>query len=569
MSKITIKNKLTVPDGTDAITSTSSINMQGNDLENVGEVQTSGLMLIDSSSGTSVEVSSMDGKSVHFLGQSKNDDGALKAGIPTLSDVADPVNPQDAATKNYVDTELEAKPSTAELNAAIQAVNPAGKYLPLSGGTMSGRINMNNNHIMGSYYLGLKNLNFILGNAGDDALLYQPDETTVSFINKNGLTKLAIGDPTELDHAATKKYVDDAVAAGGGGGGDYLPLTGGDMSGDINMDVHSLLDAHTVRIIRDDSIEVDYPSDTITFQLGETPDNLAVYGGNNDLATVSIATPQADKHAATKEYVDAIAAMAGDGKYLPLTGGKMTGSINMNGSQIADVIDIIFRHDTDKLYATDGISNTGDEFRIGMANSTTGKPVRIGTPTDNQHAATKKYVDDAVAAGGGGDYLPLSGGSMTGGINMVKHPITGISMLSFQTQSGYTSIAAISRGTSEFRIGMSSDISGVPTRVGTPTDDNHAATKAYVDTAIVSANVKAVSGSGSNYSIPRNHSLVCLITKNTSGRYESTILPVSADITNQQFELKNGNGVYSFNFATRNLSFTSISGTTLVQVYAI
>jgi hypothetical protein len=44
-------------------------------------------------------------------------------------------------------------------------------------------------------------------------------------------------------------------------------------------------------------------------------------------------------------------------------------------------------------------------------------------PTNDNDLANKKYVDSKV---GGGDYLPLSGGTMTGDINMGRNDITGV-----------------------------------------------------------------------------------------------------------------------------------------------
>lgn len=73
------------------------------------------------------------------------------------------------------------------------------------------------------------------------------------------------------------------------------------------------------------------------------------------------------------------------------------------------------------LYGTD--DDGGQKmFRVDALNVSGAVPLRDGNgniavslnPTNNNSAASKKYVDDAIAAGsGGGDYLPLAGGTMT------------------------------------------------------------------------------------------------------------------------------------------------------------
>lgn len=75
--------------------------------------------------------------------------------------------------------------SYEKFKTVCEAINTKmGKYLPLSGGTMTGALN--------------------------------------------------VIEPTEDTHATTKKYVDDAIA--GSGGGDYVAKTGDTMTGDLVVD---------------------------------------------------------------------------------------------------------------------------------------------------------------------------------------------------------------------------------------------------------------------------------------------------------------------------------------------
>lgn len=117
----------------------------------------------------------------------------------------------------------------------------------------------------------------------------------------------------------------------------------------------------------------------------------------------------------------------------------------------------------------------------------TGPLVLPGDPTEDNQAATKKYVDEHSGGGPSGDYLPLSGGTLTGPLTLAADPSTAMQAATKQYADKMLPLAG---GTMTGNLILNGD----------PTQDNGAATKKYVDNAVAGA-------AGGTVSTPTKHIL--------------------------------------------------------------
>ncbi len=117
----------------------------------------------------------------------KNDDGNYDGDKARIVDVADPVDPQDAVTKNYADT----------------------TFVDVAGDTMTGNLDMGANKVTSSAVPStgndLTNKTYV---DGQDAL-----QVTKSGDSMSGALTLPNSDPTDGNHATRKTYVDAQIAA--------------------------------------------------------------------------------------------------------------------------------------------------------------------------------------------------------------------------------------------------------------------------------------------------------------------------------------------------------------------
>ncbi len=327
----------------------------------------------------------------------------LDVGTKTIKNVVNPVNPQDAATMDYVDTEIVALNLTG-----------TGPYLRLSGA---------------------------------DTMLGQLDMGGFDIVNQL--------DPTNPQDGATKNYVDtEIVALGLTGSGPYLPLAGGTMTGAGPIDmggaaIQNMLDP----VNPQDAVTLLYAQNNFISTTGAA----GPLGGNLDAGgfrIVNLANPVGAQDAATKDYVDTnfldllgtsamqggidmggfgisnvLAATAndeavnlgqGNSLWLRLDGSSaMTGGLDMNGNAISNVTAATANDEAVNLGQADGryLQLTGASAMTGALDMGAQQINNLLNPTIAQDAATKDYVDTEITSLSlGTTFLALAGGTMTGNL---------------------------------------------------------------------------------------------------------------------------------------------------------
>ena len=323
-----------------------------------------------------------------------------------------------------------------------------GDYVKKAGDTMTGNLTMGLNQIV-------MDTGHIV--AGNNTLLFEgyPE------IDVDGAKISMVADPVDVMDATNKKYVDDAVA-NVNPTGDYLPLTGGTMSGDINMGVNNSVrfGAANYALYQNEGtghLVLTGNSNTDIVEMN----NIGTLQFGNKTTIQNVKTPTNNGDATPKSYVDGQIAVAKNDVqeqmqgYLPITGGRLSGNLIMGrGSHIDFEEGAHLAYDTDFGFGvqTDGgsvgiVSNnivhtdtpialnskliTYSINDVSVVPGTTVKQYNCdGTgfqqmrfsgfqnvkfassllvdedPVEDLQVATKRYVDQH--SGGGGEYVPLN-----------------------------------------------------------------------------------------------------------------------------------------------------------------
>jgi hypothetical protein len=312
-----------------------------------------------------------------------------------------------------------------------------GDYVKKAGDTMTGNLTMGLNQIV-------MDTGHIVG--GNNTLLFEG----YPLIDVDGAKISMVANPAEAMDAANKEYVDNAVA-GVKPTGDYLPLTGGTMSGDINMGVNNSVRfgvANYALYQNEDTghLVLTGNSNTDIVEMN----NIGTLQFGNKTTIQNLKTPTNNGDAAPKSYVDGQISIAKNDvyeqihNYLPLTGGTLTGAVRFGTTaSIGELVDfgLVAKMDsgnlgivtqsiihTNDLTSTDGVTYTLANLDSDIHYTCAGngvKQMNIGSfetvkvsssllvaedPTQNMQVATKQYVDQHAGGGGskvdaGGNYI--------------------------------------------------------------------------------------------------------------------------------------------------------------------
>ena len=319
-----------------------------------------------------------------------------------------------------------------------------GDYVKKAGDTMTGNLTMGLNQIV-------MDTGHIVG--GNNTLLFEG----YPLIDVDGAKISMVANPAEAMDAANKEYVDNAVA-GVKPTGDYLPLTGGTMSGDINMGVNNSVRfgaANYALYQNEDTghLVLTGNSNTDIVEMN----NIGTVQFGNETKIQNVKTPTNKGDATPKSYVDGQIAVAKNDvqeqmqSYLPLTGGTLTGAVRFGTTaSIGELVDfgLVAKMDSGNLgivtqsiihtndsSSTDGVTytlaNVDSDIHYTCAGNGV-KQMNIGSfetvkvsssllvaedPTQNMQVATKQYVDEH--AGGGGSKVDLGGNYI-----MILTPLT-------------------------------------------------------------------------------------------------------------------------------------------------
>ena len=299
-----------------------------------------------------------------------------------ISNVGNPQNDFDAVNKQTLDSKV------SSINASLTQVNEKITSLTSRVNTAENNIKTNTSNIT--------------------SLTSRVDKTETDITSLTSRVTTNESNISSINTEISNIKQDIATVEG-----DYVKKAGDTMTGNLTMGLNQIV-MDTGHIVAGNN--------TLLFE--------GYPGIDVDGAKISmVADPVDAMDAANKEYVDnAVAGVKPTGDYLPLAGGTMTGDINMgvnNSVRFGAANYALYQNEGTGHLVLTGNSKTDivEMNNIGtvqFGNETTIRNIK--TPTNNQDAVPKSYVDGQISIAKNDvyeqihNYLPLTGGTLTGGV---------------------------------------------------------------------------------------------------------------------------------------------------------
>lgn len=366
------------------------------------------------------------------------------------------------------------------------------------------------------------------------------------------------GDPTTALGAATKQYV-DAVAANQG---NYLPLTGGTLTGTLQGPQGSAA--------------------ATTFQVGQANTGLYAPGGGNIglsaagtpvfsssaiiarllIQTLVAADPTQPLGIATKQYVDSVAGVAdapSNGstygrvnaswtQVLPLTGGILSSGLHFSYGAAASPTDL--SRQLDLFNGTFGISITSARMNIVAP---VGSSVFFTAGDGTDELQITKGTINAFSA------IKFPTGVAASPTDLTKHiDLLGNGQWGMNISAGRINIVANTVAVMQFQAALITALEPIALPAD-PTTALQAATKQYVDAAAATIAAAASNNAGRNRIINGNFSV------NARGYVSGGALAAGTGYGHDRWKGGTSGGAYTFTQGSPNTLVTITSGT-IMQV---